>query len=453
MIKPLKMKSDKGRANQLFSEQIRKRGFQISDLLQGRKISPHLQELLTYSTDFNFPNKLSQDRLEKLLSHACRTTGFYKSYSGTVELKKFPVIEKKTIKDNYDAFISTAYRRKTLATTTTSGSYGTPMLFYRTPEKKARHFAEIIAFNSLAGYELGMKHAYCTVFKKSPIKVLLQNEVQLFTGKMDKIWLENSRHILKNDNIRFMVGYPSTLGVLADYCMSKDDHAGCFKLVGIVMTGETFDNSSREKVQHLFGCPVLSRYATLETGVLAHECGFGGMHHLNLASYQVELLDLNEDNPVKVGETGRVVVTDYYSHAMPLIRYDTGDLAVLGINCSCGCKNHLFERIEGRRLETICNDRSEKVSPLKIINIISRTLTGIEQFQFIQCDRNRYNLKLCVQKNFAYDQIDLIIFALKELLGVRSNISVDYVTFIPPRPSGKRPIIVNKYILQDLNID
>ena len=40
--------------------------------------------------------------------------------------------------------------------------------------------------------------------------------------------------------------------------------------------------------------------------------------------------------PAAPGETGAILVTDLLNHAMPLIRYRIGDLALGGRSCPCG---------------------------------------------------------------------------------------------------------------------
>jgi hypothetical protein len=57
--------------------------------------------------------------------------------------------------------------------------------------------------------------------------------------------------------------------------------------------------------------------------------------HVCAESFFVELLD-EAGEPAPQGELGRVVLTSLHNFAMPLIRYDIGDLAAFGPACSCG---------------------------------------------------------------------------------------------------------------------
>ena len=44
---------------------------------------------------------------------------------------------------------------------------------------------------------------------------------------------------------------------------------------------------------------------------------------VDLYNFYIEMLSLDSDEPVKPGELGRIVVTDFYNKAFPMIRYDT----------------------------------------------------------------------------------------------------------------------------------
>ena len=65
------------------------------------------------------------------------------------------------------------------------------------------------------------------------------------------------------------------------------------------------------------------------------------------------------------GELARIVVTDLFNYAMPLIRYDTGDLAVVEKHEKYG---KVITSIEGRRTDFIYNTSGDVLSPYSVIN-------------------------------------------------------------------------------------
>lgn len=53
------------------------------------------------------------------------------------------------------------------------------------------------------------------------------------------------------------------------------------------------------------------------------------MSQINSANYLAELLKIDSDEPAETGETDRVVGSDYYNLATPLLSYDSGERAGL----------------------------------------------------------------------------------------------------------------------------
>jgi len=140
-------------------EYVREIAFWGLDLVNGSPIGKHVKDLEQAFADPEKGRDLAAKRLELFLEHACSTTEFYKSFASK-RLDEFPVIQKKTIKENYEAFLSSKFQKEELAKTTTSGSYGMPFTFYLTKEKRARQQAEVLVFSRFAGYRVGMKFAH-----------------------------------------------------------------------------------------------------------------------------------------------------------------------------------------------------------------------------------------------------------------------------------------------------
>jgi phenylacetate-CoA ligase len=144
---------------------------------------------------------------------------------------------------------------------------------------------------------------------------------------------------------------------------------------------------------------------------------------------------------VPAGELGRVIVTDLWSHAMPLIRYDLGDIATMAEECACGWKGPVLTRIEGRTVETLYGTDGSRISAFAI-NGAMRDLEGVIQFQFVQHDLDRYTVRLCTLPSFAGEEV--VKRRLLALLGPEVCLSVEYVDEIPALRSGKRPYIVTE---------
>ena len=427
----------------IYSAFIRRMAFRGIDFVKGSPVAHHIKDLKRAFADPVVGRKLAQERLEKFLEYACATTPFYKKFAGAKDLREFPVIQKSTIRENYDDFLSSAYDKNDLVTTTTSGSYGAPMKFYLTKDKRARQTAEVIYFNGWAGYKVGMRYSQVRAYPRGRWRLFLQNGVLMNPSVIDADWLERQRQRFKKRKIRFIIGYPSAIMPLANYCMSKGDGPTDFAIRGIITGAESLLSSIRENVEKVFGCQVLDRYSSNECGVMSHECAEHKRHHINLATHKFELLKVDRDEPVEADEVGRVVVTDFFSYALPLIRYDTGDLASWAQEpCPCGMETPCFENIQGRAIETLYDPAGRMISPIAF-DRETKDMKGILRFQLIQKTKQDYLVRLHVISSF--DQGDIMQKRFQKVLGREANIKFEYVDSIPPLPSGKRPYIINEF--------
>ena len=91
----------------------------------------------------------------------------------------------------------------------------------------------------------------------------------------------------------------------------------------VILSGEAVSSPVRARIADVFACPVTSMYTLAEMGIAGVECGTTGGYHAS-DDVVVELLD------------GRVTMTSLTNRAMPLIRYETGDLARWD-DRPCGC--------------------------------------------------------------------------------------------------------------------
>ena len=105
-------------------------------------------------------------------------------------------------------------------------------------------------------------------------------------------------------------------------------------------------------IERVFEASPVDLYGLTEIGYVAWQCELRDALHVNAAAFLVEVL--RDKRPAAPGELGRVVVTDLRGRTVPLLRYDTGDLAVAAAGpCACGRSTQLLGRMEGRSAGTV----------------------------------------------------------------------------------------------------
>jgi phenylacetate-CoA ligase len=277
---------------------------------------------------------------------------------------------------------------------------------------------------------------------KSKLKLWIQNEVLLDPSKLNNDKLDVFLDTIKRNNIEFYIGYPSVLNQLA---LHAKENKVSLSFKGIISTGEPLTEHLRKTISSQFNCNVLSRYSSLELGVIAHECEYHTLH-VNGANLFVEVLGIDSDEPIKNGEIGRIIVTDYNNYAMPLIRYDTGDLgSIEQSSCKCGRKGNVIRKLQGRKVDFIIDADGNKFSFAFLNTLIWPYHDKISHYQFLQNEAHIIKLFLQLSSSDA-TFIDNLKFDIISNLSQNTIFDVETVEEIPPMASGKKPFVINNYL-------
>lgn len=156
-----------------------------------------------------------------------------------------------------------------------------------------------------------------------------------------------------------LVAVPSFIFKLIDYAEKHqiDYHQSSIKkaiCIGESVRTETFElNELGKKILEKWSIELFSTYASTEMATAFTECKEGKGGHLNPELLIVECLD-DKGKPVAVGEAGEIVVTTLGIQGMPLLRFETGDMATLHHStCSCGNPSIRLGPIIGRKKQMV----------------------------------------------------------------------------------------------------
>lgn len=422
----------------MLGEISRKSAFWILDACKGGNVRKHYRDIARQMDDFQYCRKQVNINMRKLLKFAVNEVEAYKPYKNYQKLSDFPVINKNIIKENYEAFQSKLCSTGKTISLHTSGSTGTPFAILQDRNKRDRVNAEMMYFWKKAGFEIGMKYVFFRIWtetnKKSRLTAFSRNLVMEDVLTLDEDNLERIRQRLKSDKkIRMLLGYASTFENLASYLLKCGDTPEMFRIRAVISGAESLLESTREKLVKVFGCTVVSLYSNQENGMLAQECACHREFHWNSSSFYLELLKLDSDEKAEPGELGRVVITDLFNYAMPMIRYDTGDLAVRKKEAECGWDTICLERIDGRKADITYTVKGEPISP-STWGVLFWNYPEIKQYQIIQEAKEEYEIRLNVEEG-RYSETELHNL-VKNVVG-NANIKFEYVDEIPVLSSGK----------------
>ncbi len=423
---------------------LRRTLFWFLDYLKGsplKKAKDYSYEIMD-SEDRALVSELNSAQLNKLLQHASKTTGYYRN-SDYKTLQDFPVVNKNIIRDNLDAFFSSKSKKSNCKVVTTSGSTGTPFSVYQNSEKVRKVQADNIYFSEKSKYSVGDFLAY---IKFWPKHVTFKMRLSLYL-KNFSAWsiLEFSdttiTKLLRELNQRKTISlltYPSALDQLCKHIDQLDENPIKFKTKSIITVSESLKESTRKATSRYFGVTPLGRYSNNESGIIAQQYASNDTRYrINDSSYIIEILSLDNDDEVAHGQPGRIVITDLFSFATPLIRYDTGDIGIMEID-----NNGVpyFTEILGRKIDQLYDTSGNLISSHLSTRLMD--FGDFKQFQLVQKSKIEYHFNMNTEH--PVNESDAADY-FKTYFGENAVIKFNYVTEIPVLSSGKRREVVNEY--------
>jgi phenylacetate-CoA ligase len=124
------------------------------------------------------------------------------------------------------------------------------------------------------------------------------------------------------------------------------------KIEQFLTVSDRIDPQLRTLIREVFDGRIIDRYSSEEFGYIALQCPVHDHLHVCSPILVVEVVD-DEGNACNVGVPGRVLVTSLHNFAMPLIRYDIGDIAEFGEPCDTGLNWPVLNQVNGRIRDSI----------------------------------------------------------------------------------------------------
>jgi phenylacetate-coenzyme A ligase PaaK-like adenylate-forming protein len=144
-----------------------------------------------------------------------------------------------------------------------------------------------------------------------------------------------------------IITYPSFIRRLAEEQQAGHLHVSPGKVCSVA---ETLTQDVRALAYETWGAIVLNGYGATEVNVIAAECPWRTGLHVFDDLLIVEVVD-EKNRPVPAGRIGhKVLVTNLFNRALPLIRYELADLATVNFSpCPCGRTHLRLGSLKGRR--------------------------------------------------------------------------------------------------------
>ncbi len=359
-----------------------------------------------------------------------------------VDLQRLPVLDKETVRADPDSFRPVGLRERALPQST-GGTTGTPLRYWVTPSAMQYTYATYeVRFRNWAGVALGDRMATINGRKIVPIDQtkppfwrhnLAFNQIYLSAYHLTDENLPAYLGQLEKYRPEVIVGYVSSVHLLADY-INRHGLEGAVRPRAVLVSSETLFPWMRADIERAFGCKAHDGYGLGELAAFITECNHGSLH----ISPEYGVVEGVETD----GEE-RLVATGLFNQAMPLLRYDTGDViefADPSKRCACGRELPVVDKLLGRADDYVVTPDGRSVGPAPL-SLAFQSVPGIREAQIRQDDPSSVAVLLVVGPDFGIDQQDQLDRELRERLGPEVAIDYDRVEAIPRTTWGKRRLV------------
>jgi phenylacetate-CoA ligase len=397
-------------------------------------------------------------RLQRFVARAAATVPYYRELFRDLRLHpeeirsagdlcRLPLLDKETVRAETHRLIPDAFDRKQIVWFHTSGTSGKALEVPIAQECFEREYAFRWLHYSWAGIE-----------RKDRIATLAGHPVTETRRLRPPFWVTNyaenqlllsSQHLtpatipayaarLRQWQPTMIHGYPSSIYLLA-LGLADLGETG-IRPRAIFTASETLLDTQRSVIEAVFGCKAFNWYGNTEMTANIVECDAGRLH-VKPEHSLLEFLDV-DGRPARPGELAQIVATGFGNEAFPLIRYRTGDMAILSDRpCECGRGGPIAQSVTGRVEDIVITPEGRHVGRL---DHVFKDTANIREAQLIQETPDTLVVRVVRRDDYCAEDTARVTQHLRERLGEQMKFEFQFVDSIPRGANGKFRFVISK---------
>ena len=416
---------------------------------------PHFQKhLKLLERSQNYPidaiRFYQNEQLRKMIRHCHQNIPYYRDLFTelqlqpddiqTVEdLRKLPLMDKKTVRANFDKLIDKKRKNLLCKVGMTSGTTGSPARFLR--DYNSINFEHAAAWRQWhnAG-DTGKKRVS---MRGGIIVPVAQQEPPFWRYNPANQELQMSSFHLSPANSRAYIDEILAFAPEVLYCLPSNGellakffrHHGIRYQFKVVFTSsESLEPHVRDYIEEVFQTQVYDWYGQAERVAAIGQCR-QNQYHIEEDYSIVELVPSERD------ESYELVGTHLHNYVMPLLRYRTYDhVFMTDAPCDCGSSFRRVDRILGRSGDFLITPEGCRIS------ITAHIPCGVENLietQFCQEKPGEVTLKVLTNGQFTDKDKEQLIKNTLTYTSPRMKVVVKEVASIPRGPNGKFLSVIN----------
>jgi len=378
------------------------------------------------------------------------------AHPALTDLLQLPILGKEDVRSHGEGMLTVP--KSAMDEVMTSGTSGAALSVYLDRDRSVKEWAFVTHLWHRGGYELRDRRAVLrgvflpNVASRSWSWDPGTRELRLSPFRMVPAAMDNYLELLDRFRIAWVHGYPSAISLLARHAQ-KAGWSPSPSLKGVLPISESLQPHHRLTMRAGFGAvAILPFYGLTEKVALAGEIGGReGQYGFEPLYGITELVD-EAGRPVeRPGQRGRLVGTGFVSTGMPLIRYDTGDLATL---VELPSPDNCWRLVVGGIVSAWTQDylvtrEGALVTPAVLYpnNSLAR------EFRFVQDEPGQVTLRIVPEDGVDRARLTRLIETINTAADGLMTVGLEVVDELPPTARGKRRQVEQHLDLSSYGID
>ena len=404
----------------LFDFTLKLKGFPI------KRAKQHLNDIQNISEDDYMA--YVEDKKRAIVSYHLKNNTFYKSFAKNTnpeDWNSVPILTKRDLQQPLNNRLSNGFTVKNCHIHKTSGSSGTPLIFAKDNYCHALSWAnfadkylcfgiDVTASKQARFYGIPLNK---TGYYKERLKDFLGNRYRFSVFDMSEQELEKNLRKFQNTKFHYLNGYTSAIVQFAKFLEQKNIVLKeiCPSLKVCIVTAEMLFENDKFLLENQLGIPIINEYGSAELGLIAFN-NKHGQWVVNTEDLFVEVID-DSNNPLPLGEEGRIVITSLYNKAHPFIRYNIGDIGVLSKDSTS--KKPILKSLIGRTNDFVTLPSGKKAAGLTFYYVTKTVIedhANVKEFIIEQLKPDTFKISFISTKELTRTQRGAINKAIEKYL-------------------------------------
>jgi phenylacetate-CoA ligase len=308
---------------------------------------------------------LQRERLDRLVRRAREHTAFWRELPPPSDardpaeaiartLASIPPLEKATYRERAEELVARDVPPARLRRGKTSGTTGTALPLWYTPEALAEEYATAWRLRHACGVALGDPHLS---FGGQLVVPIAQRRPPFWrTNRYGRQVLFSLYHMTRENldayidaihalPARYVQGYPSSLHLVGRALLDAGRPLPPGRLAAVFTSSESLLAFHRDVIERAFGAPVRDRYGTSEFAVSMTACPENHLH----VDMEFCVVEVEPEQETEEWVRGPLLATGLGNDATPFLRYRIGDVGTRAKRpCPCGRPGDVFLDVDGR---------------------------------------------------------------------------------------------------------